>query len=115
MLTLPNLATVDFANACTAAGWLTSVGIQKAVPPSEVTIAATSLKCSPSRAASTTAAPDRANAIAISRPIPLLAPVTMATWPFSELFIVDDMLRSRYRLLRWARTGREADAITIDR
>src|SRR5262245_6829087 len=57
------------ASATTATAW----------PPADRIIATVSLTRSSDRAAQTTRAPSRANSCASARPMPLLAPVTMAT------------------------------------
>ncbi len=77
----PKSATVCSTSATTAASCVTSVGTASARPPAALIAAATSAICWRVRAASTTAAPSRANASAIARPMPRPAPVTIATWP----------------------------------
>lgn len=79
----PSSSSAAATIRCTAAGSETSVGTGNARPPMFAISAATRASASASRAASTTAAPARAIALAISAPIPRLAPVTIARRPSS--------------------------------
>jgi hypothetical protein len=58
------------------------------LPPADVTWSAVSLSLSIERAASTTAAPSLANATLMALPIPLLAPVTIATFEANRFVIL---------------------------
>ena len=63
-------------HAATAGPLVTSVGIAMALAPSLRTLVATSASALAPRATRTTFAPAAANASAVSRPMPLEAPVT---------------------------------------
>ncbi len=62
-----------------------SVGTASARPPSRSISAASCCNRSARRAANTTVAPARANARAVASPIPLDAPVTIATPPRTSI------------------------------
>ncbi len=75
----PSSVTVCATSACTAASSVTSVGTAIARRPLRAaTSAAAALSLSSVRAARTTSTPSAARACAIARPMPWLAPVTMA-------------------------------------
>src|SRR5262245_16020343 len=83
MSSLPNALTPASMIRCTSASTAASPTSAIARPPSAFTSAAVSSTSSRERAAQTTAAPSAANMRLITRPTPLLAPVTSATLPSS--------------------------------
>src|SRR5262249_3597670 len=74
-------ATMRLTSASLAASPVKAI----ALPPALVISATVSSTSAPERAAHTTAAPSRANSWLITRPMPLLAPVMIATLPSSRL------------------------------
>ena len=85
MSTWPKRESVCSTNRVTSAARVTSVGTASASGPSA---AASAESRSPERAERTTRAPQRASAWAVARPMPELAPVTMATFPASGWLMV---------------------------
>src|SRR5262245_37023217 len=83
MSSLPNALTPASTIRRTSASSAASPMAAIARPPSAVTSAAVSSTRSRERAAQTIAAPSAANMRLITRPTPLLAPVTSATLPSS--------------------------------
>ena len=87
----PSRSVVSSTSRARSAGLDRSAGIATAVPPAEA-MSATVSSIVPGRAedtsdvvraATATAAPEAPNRLAISAPIPRLAPVTRATFPSS--------------------------------
>ena len=78
-----NRSMHDRTIACTWPALETSVFTKKASPPSSRIAATVSSPGSSLMSEATTEAPSRANRIALARPIPDPAPVTIATFPFS--------------------------------
>ena len=85
MSTWPKRESVSSTSRVTSAARVTSVGTASASGPSA---AASAESRSPERAERTTRAPQRARAWAVARPMPELAPVTMATCPESGWLMV---------------------------
>ena len=77
----PNSAAARSTSANTASRSATSVATASARPPSRPIRATSSSRRPARRAATATTAPASASAMAVARPIPLDAPVTMATLP----------------------------------
>ena len=82
----PKRSTIIAAMACQAASSVTSSWWNNAVPPAAPISSATAAP-SASTSATTTLAPSRANRRAMAAPMPLAAPVTMATL-FSSLIVI---------------------------
>jgi hypothetical protein len=80
---LPKVSSARSTSRSTEAASPTSVGTTRVRPPSFSIPSATSSRARWSRAASTTAAPARANACAVTAPMPRLAPAIRATLPAS--------------------------------
>ena len=89
----PSALFVRSTSRWTAASSVTSVGSTSVRRPSFSTSRASVSSGPRSRAANATCAPSRASARQISAPMPLAAPVTMATRP-SRLPLIE---RDRYR------------------
>ena len=80
----PNRSVASATSDAASSSERTSPASATATPPA-ASISATTLASSASRrAASTTLAPSWANSLAVARPIPVLAPVTIATLPFKR-------------------------------
>src|SRR5262249_16100855 len=79
----PKVSTVFLNSAMIASSLVRSAGSGSASPPLALMPAATSSSSSARRATSTVFAPSAANSSAMPRPIPLLAPVTIAILPWS--------------------------------
>jgi hypothetical protein len=79
----PNRSIVEAIPASTAASSLTSMATPAAVPPARLISAAVVSADGNCRSAITTFAPSVAKRLAISLPMPLAAPVMMATLPSS--------------------------------
>src|SRR4051794_14737411 len=75
----PSSASTRSAAASTALASATSTGTTSGVPPAARTSSAAACRPFSPRASSATLSPRRANAIAVARPIPALAPVTTTT------------------------------------
>ena len=72
-------------SAATCCSSVTSVRTNVASPPPASISLTTSAPLSSRRPATTTFAPDPANATAVARPMPLVAPTTTATLPSYEI------------------------------
>ena len=83
MSSRPWLATVCATAASAAARSVTSASITDALAPPAPSSSASALSRSPRRATSVTAAPSAASRRAVASPMPLDAPVTIATVPSS--------------------------------
>ncbi|CAJ2761620.1 Uncharacterised protein [Burkholderia pseudomallei] len=82
MSTEPNVWATLSMPAFTASSFVTSIATPIARPPACSMSSATAFAPSWFRSAIATAAPARASSSAISLPMPLAAPVTMAAFPF---------------------------------
>ena len=81
MSTLPKRCTALRKHAATAVGLVTSVATESALAPAARAWLATLASAAARRATSTTLAPAAAKASAVSRPMPLEAPVTRTVLP----------------------------------
>src|SRR6266852_8829856 len=79
MSSRPYLDSALSTSAATSVSLVTSVFTNVASPPAFLMSATVSLPSFSRRPETTTFAPSRANAMAVARPIPLVAPVTRAT------------------------------------
>ncbi len=76
-----NSSTVSRTARRQSAAWLTSQRIKMACPPSSLIVWTTLSPPTSSRSAMATAAPSRANRVAVARPIPDAPPVISARFP----------------------------------
>src|SRR5437763_6971761 len=83
MSTPPYAATVAATPALTCCSFVTSIATPRASPPADLISAAAPSAASRFRSAMTTFAPSRAYRCAMALPMPLTAPVTIATFPSS--------------------------------
>src|SRR5215470_1130434 len=90
---LPNSFTPVATRRRTSSSWAASHTTARARPPAAVTLAAVSFTRSAERAAHTTAAPSRPKRRLSARPMPLEAPVMMATLPSSRPMSVSVLSR----------------------
>ena len=81
MSSRPNVSTVVAMRAATWSSSATSHATPSTWCPAAVSSSVTEVSAAWLMSASTTAAPASANARAVARPMPELAPVTRATWP----------------------------------
>src|SRR6266536_1867055 len=76
-----SLGAVDYTSVPVGVDAEQSCGTDSARPPRAVISSTTAARCTSSRAATVTAAPAAAKALAVAAPMPRLAPVTIATRP----------------------------------
>src|SRR6266481_2467781 len=88
MSTAPSSARTQEIRASTALGSVISVARAKARPPEALIASVASCRSVSRRPTRTTVAPSSASWRAISRPMPVPAPVTIATRPFSLSMLV---------------------------
>src|SRR5262249_7034632 len=98
----PKVSTVFWNSAMIASSLVRSAGSGSASPPLALMPAATSSSSAARRATSTVFAPSAANSSAMPRPMPLLAPVTIAILPWS----CPAILYSRSRKCHYSRKVR---------
>ena len=98
MSTGPRVSSTWRRMASTSAKLVTSPVTPVAVPPLSWMAATPLATASPSRPCTATAAPARANWLAMAAPMPRELPVTRATWPFSVVIAIP--VRCAERLLR---------------
>src|SRR3990170_3495387 len=90
--TAPIVSTVNLASASTSSDLETSVRFAVTAAPAAFSSRSVRFSASSSRSASTTFMPSAANRPAIARPMPLAAPVTTATFPFSSFTSTSSLL-----------------------
>src|SRR3954466_492729 len=109
MSSRPNSLIAVPTIAATSASFVTSMCVATADPPADLISGTTAMALSPLRSATTTEAPSRDIAHAVAAPIPLPAPVMMATLSFKRS--VTTIVRSWGELL--SRRGRAENAERI--
>src|SRR6266536_2080492 len=88
-----SLGAVDYTSVPVGVDAEQSCGTDSARPPRAVISSTTAARCTSSRAATVTAAPAAAKALAVAAPMPRLAPVTIATRPARGVGVVGFMQR----------------------